>query len=48
MDEHVETDEMFQNAGKKGDRHLETRKIRPGGVPTTEEATGPTTMIGHR
>jgi len=41
-DEHTKTDEMFQNAGEKGERYLETPTTCPGGAPISGGVTAAT------
>jgi hypothetical protein len=47
IDEHTETDKMFQNAGERLGS-IQTPTIRPGDVPTSGVGTAATTTTGRR
>jgi hypothetical protein len=46
-DEATETDEMFQNAGKKGEKHADPLDHRAVG-PASDVGTEPMRMIAHQ
>jgi hypothetical protein len=48
IDEHIETDEMFQNAGEKGRLGIRSPTIRQGDGPTSAEGTAATTTTARR